>query len=377
MKAVFALLLVCLIQISFAEEKDANSGDASIDGNLSLQREVREAAKGCDKQCQRKLRQEKRKSRKNQQKRMSKKNRSKVKKSKKGKKASKKGGNRSKENTSKTKKGKKAGKKGGSMRKEKTSKKKKGKKAAKKGANGARKKLDVLKTSPTSGNGRNSSTCFTDLIAKTKKFNKAQVEFRLAKRVQSWGKLMKNKKNNSASTFSDALEAMNEATGNGKKCEGDSSSFAEAKKVREKLAKCSVTAGANCDEGNLTIPINSTQVSSCKTTLEAFAKDFKNCLVKSTDAEICSCVQGLTNPSADCLNFKAMHDGVKAQKDKCTKGSEEGSFGDCRKQERMAAKFGNKCKKACKGPSVTTPAPAANQRMKLLRRLNQKLNFQL
>merc|ERR1719391_1838778 len=118
MKAVLALLLVCLIQISFAEEKDANSGDASIDGNLSLQREVREAAKGCDKQCKRKLRQEKRKSRKNQQKRMSKKNRSKVKKSKKGKKAS---------------------------------KKKKGKKAAKKGANGARKKLDVLKTSPTSG----------------------------------------------------------------------------------------------------------------------------------------------------------------------------------------------------------------------------------
>ena len=31
----------------------------------------------------------------------------------------------------------------------------------------------------------------------------------------SWGKLMRNKKNNSASTFADALEAMNDATGNG------------------------------------------------------------------------------------------------------------------------------------------------------------------
>ena len=30
-------------------------------------------------------------------------------------------------------------------------------------------------------------------------------------------------------------------------------------------------------------------------------------------------------------------------------GSEEGSFGDCRKQERMAAKFGNKCKQSCPG----------------------------
>ena len=32
-----------------------------------------------------------------------------------------------------------------------------------------------------------------------------------------------------------------------------------------------------------------------------------------------------------------------------SQGTEEGSFGDCRKQERMAAKFGNKCKKACPG----------------------------
>jgi hypothetical protein len=229
--------------------------------------------------------------------------------------------------------------------------------------------------SPTERTSGRQDTRFADLVAKTKKFNKAQVEFRLAKRVESWGKLMKNKKSNAASTFADALEAMNDATGKGKSCDGDSSSLAEAKKVREKLENCSTSAADNCDEGKLSIPINSTQVSSCKTILEKFAKDFKDCLTKSSDAEICSCVQGLTNPSSDCLNFKKMHDGVKAQKEKCTKGSEEGSFGDCRKQERMAAKFGNKCKKSCPGPSVTTQAPAASQRMKLLRRLNQKLNF--
>jgi len=236
---------------------------------------------------------------------------------------------------------------------------------------------DGARSSSTSGSGRNTTgQCFTDMVAKTKKFNKAQVEFRLTKRIETWGKLMKNKKNNSASTFSDALDAMNDATGNGTGCDGDSSSLAEAKKVQAKLANCSASAGDNCDEGKLAIPINSTQVSSCKTILEAFAKDFKECLTKSGDATICSCIQGLTNPSSDCLNFKAMHDGVKAQKEKCTKGTEEGSFGDCRKQERMAAKFGNKCKKSCSGPgSVTTQAPAASQRMKLLRRLNQKLNF--
>merc|ERR1712004_689769 len=214
-------------------------------------------------------------------------------------------------------------------------------------------------------NGKNAS----------KKINQAQVEFRLAKRVESWGKLMKNKKSNAASTFADALEAMNDATGNGTGCDGDSASLEEAKKVQAKLANCSTSAGDNCDEGKLATPINSTLVSSCKDTLEAFAKDFKDCLTKSSDAEICSCAQGLTNPGDECLDFKAMHDGVKAQKEKCTKGSEEGSFGDCRKQEHIAAKFGNKCKQSCPGGSVTTMAPARSQRMKLLRRLNQKLNF--
>merc|ERR1712037_1016680 len=164
------------------------------------------------------------------------------------------------------------------------------------------------RSSSTSGTGRQ-DTCFTDMVAKTKKFNKAQVEFRLAKRVESWGKLMKNKKNNSASTFSDALEAMNEATGNGMSCDGDSSSLAEAKAVREKLANCSVSAGANCDEGNLAIAIDATKVSTCKDTLETFAKDFKKCLTGNDSAATCSCVQGLTNPSDDCLNFKDMHDG--------------------------------------------------------------------
>jgi len=377
MKVVLALLLLCLIQISFGEQQDL-SGDASSEQNLSLKREVREADRGCangDKKCAKKLRKE-RNLRKSQRK---------VEKSKKGKKAPKREGNAGNKKLTRKREGKKkrqktrktAGKKNQKKKESKHSQKGQ-KKISRKNRKKGRKD-GLLRTSSTSGRNSSTGQCFTDLVAKTKKFNKAQVELRLANRVKSWGKLMKNKKNNSASTFADALEAMNEATGNGKGCDGDSSSFAEAKKVREKLANCSVSAGANCDEGKLSVPINSTLVSSCKTTLEAFAKDFKACLTKSTDAEICSCVQGLTNPSAECLDFKTMHDGVKAQKDKCTKGTEEGSFGDCRKQERMAAKFGNKCKKSCSGPGggqATTQAPAGGQRMKLLRKVyNQKMNF--
>merc|ERR1712130_1059420 len=235
MKVVLAFLFICLIQLSLGEQQNPSSSE----GDLSLQREAREAKRGCSK-----------------------------------------GGQKCRDSN-----GQKDTKKRQKTRKSKSRPKTQGQKDTKK----------RQKTRPgallRSGNERNSTQCFTDLVAKTKKFNRAQVELRLANRVKGWGKLMKNKKNNSASTFSDALEAMNEATGNGKGCEGDSSSFDEAKKVREKLANCSVSAGANCDEGKLSVPINSTLVSSCKTTLEAFAKDFKACLTKSNDAEICSCVQ--------------------------------------------------------------------------------------
>merc|ERR1711970_37185 len=100
MKAVLALLIICLIQISFAENV---ADDASSVANLLLQREVRDAGKGgCepgDKKCKRQLRKEKGKERK------------KMRKGKKQRKAK----------TSKTKKGKKGGKKGGKgERKEKT-----------------------------------------------------------------------------------------------------------------------------------------------------------------------------------------------------------------------------------------------------------------
>merc|ERR1719341_1653485 len=209
--------------------------------------------------------------------------------------------------------------------------------------------------------------CFKKMVVKMKKFNKAQVELRLANRIQSWGRMMNNKKNKSAFTFSDALAAMNDATENGTSCKGNSSCLPEAKKVQQTLANCSVSAADHCDQGKLSIPINSTKVSSCKTSLTDFAKDFKDCLTKPTDPEICSCVQDLSNPSADCLNFRAMHDGVKSQKEKCTKASFAGSFGDCRKQERMAAKFVNKCKLSCPGGSVSTPS--TQRREILLRRL--------
>merc|ERR1711973_213263 len=71
MKAVLALLLVCLVQISFAEQEDIAADGAPSDTNLLLQREVREVSKGTkkegcdmeDQKCKNKRRQMKKKTR--------------------------------------------------------------------------------------------------------------------------------------------------------------------------------------------------------------------------------------------------------------------------------------------------------------------------
>merc|ERR1711934_311286 len=374
MKAVLALLLICLIKLSLGEEREDVANDASRVGNFLLPRGTRGAARKCQQgdkrqKCRKKLRQEKKRNRTNRRK-------EKMSTAKKGMK------NAKKTSTTNLKSIKKTQRK---LQKKRS--RKNGRRQKKRLRNGQRKRKDwwpkpttttttvtATATPTTTSTGRPPDQCFWDLVAKTKKFNKAQVELSLAKRIESWGSLMTNKKNNAAFTFSDTLDAMNDATETGTSCKVDTSSLPEAKIVQQKLANCPVSAADHCDQGKLSIPIDSTKVASCKTTLTAFAKDFKDCLTKPTDPEICSCVQGLSDPSADCLNFRAMHDGVKSQREKCTKASFAGSFGDCRKQERMAAKFVNKCKLSCPGGSVSTPS--TQRREILLRRLlNQKLNY--
>merc|ERR1711910_261402 len=99
MKAVLTLLLVCLVvQISSTEQEDISDA-ASNEPNLSLQREVREAVRGCangDKKCAKKLRKEKRRKKER-----------KVVRSKKGRKAPNRNGNGRKKKFTKKENGKK------------------------------------------------------------------------------------------------------------------------------------------------------------------------------------------------------------------------------------------------------------------------------
>merc|ERR1712037_996928 len=64
MKAVLALLLICIIKLSLGEEREDSANDTSSVGNLLLPRITRETGRKCKKgdrgqKCQNKLRQKK------------------------------------------------------------------------------------------------------------------------------------------------------------------------------------------------------------------------------------------------------------------------------------------------------------------------------
>ena len=167
-----------------------------------ISREVREAGRGCIKQggknCRRELRQEKKENMKNRRK-------GKISKTKKSKKAVKKNRkDRKKVKKSKTKGSKKAVKYAGNVEDKKLNRKlnrkkkqrkqpKVTKKTPKKLTKGQRKEtkwfcpeVTPCLTQPTTATPTEmiwQAQCITDMVAKWKKFNKAQFEFRLANRI--------------------------------------------------------------------------------------------------------------------------------------------------------------------------------------------------
>ena len=157
-----------------------------------ISREVRETARGCKlggKDCRRKLRQEKKKNKRNRRKG----NKSKTKKSKKA--AKKNMRNRRKVKKSKTKKSKKTAKNADNVEKKKLTRnlnrkmkqrkqpKETKKIPKKKSRKDLRKETKWFGATTTPTKILRQGQCFTDIVAKSKKFNKAQVEFRLANRI--------------------------------------------------------------------------------------------------------------------------------------------------------------------------------------------------
>merc|ERR1711874_446933 len=203
-------------------------------------------------------------------------------------------------------------------------------------------------------------TCDGANINSLKKFRTNRNQLRKAKRIQTFVRQMDKKKEKALTTFKNASEAIQEATINITLCNGGS--VPEVVKVAaETLASCNTTASELCDTS--TIPeLNMTLVEECIPLLQATQDAYVKCL---TDCD-CSCFTSVPVISESCIKFTTMENNTKTAKRKCTNPSEEGSFGDCRAQERVVAYYGVKC---VTYPMTTMTTKAPSNQTSVLRRL--------
>merc|ERR1712013_641036 len=219
-----------------------------------------------------------------------------------------------------------------------------------------KKKKDKAKNSKGEKSKRNkrkqtskqTSNCISTELFKT--FIKYQNRERQVKRILGWVKKLDKKKEKALTTFKNASTAIILATSNNTQCDGKS----VPEKVRvasERLARCNTTASELCNKGNI-VGLNESLADECEPKLSAYTTAFKACVNQDTD---CSCFNDLPSVPSSC-KFQVMNNNTRIQyRDKCTNSEVEGSFTDCRAQERIVAYYGEKCK-TCTG--MTTKAPA-------------------
>jgi len=209
--------------------------------------------------------------------------------------------------------------------------------------------------------------CFAKLCERNKKFNLYQTQLRKAKRILSWVSQMDNKKAKAPTTFQNASLNIIEATENGTQCGGGLISD-DVKIANDKLQTCNTTATDMCTSSK--IGLNTSLITECIPKLQKFVDDYKTCL-RSCD---CDCFDALTLVDDSCTKFNDMETKTKAAKNKCTKPSEEGSFGYCRQQERVVASKGFNCK-SCPA-TTTTKAPGGRHQFsarRILQRLKERM----
>lgn len=275
------------------------------------------------------------------------------------------------------------GRTGKSNTKRKTKSRKKNRKKAGKGKRGkknkkGRKKAKKTATKKNGGNkqkGKKSGTkpnlerqeanCTAALFKAGKEALMYANYGKMIKRMLVKGKLAKAKKVKAMTTFERAAAALQAATSNCTACVGNRTEQATAIKTCQTLANCSNSACDLCKAAELE---NNSQpgleklLDSCSASFTAWQDAYRIAL----RAEDCSRLENLPSVQS-CLNtdWKQLEKDYMVLFFKCVKSSTAGSFGDCRKNERMAAYLSYECAGKCDEPSsidVTTASSARRQR---------------
>merc|ERR1711892_376684 len=186
------------------------------------------------------------------------------------------------------------------------------------------------------------------------------------KRVEDFDKLMKNKggkKNN----FQNTTTYMKDALGSDDSCNGttNEADAADAVSTHTTLSNCSTSVESGCAIPSTTY--NSTELSSCETSLTAVATKNAECykLTTATSPDLpaaCTCWKAaaalVTETKALKCSAKSSYDTISALKKTCLS-----KFSDCKKAEDASIGLIQVCngRTTPSTASVPSPAPAASQ----------------
>merc|ERR1711962_570590 len=286
---------------------------------------------------------------------------------KKGKKPKRKGGKRKgKKKAKKQSKGKKSGKRG------KKGKKNKKRKNGKKGAVKSGKKPNQERQADTATTAASTEECTAEMFKAGKEFMKYSSYNRIIKRMQVKSKQAKNKAEKAKTSFDMAIEAIRGATFNCTACVGNRSEQEVAVKTCETLSNCSKSASELCAAAELE-PDLVAFYENCSQQFTSWEDAYKTAL----RAESCSLLKDL--PSIEvCRDFdwKSHQTQLMKKFAMCVKSSTTGSFGDCRKNERMAAYLSYNCVEKCPPDETLAVASTASpgRRQKRLSQFSNLLN---
>jgi len=294
---------------------------------------------------------------------------------KKGKKPKRKGGKRKgKKKAKKQSKGKKSGKrgkKGKRNKKRKNGKKGKGRKKGKKGAAKSGKKSNQERQVDTATTAAASTEdCSADWIKAGKLNTKYGNSIKQITRMIRKGALAKSKADKAKTTFKKAVMAIKGATLDCTACVGNRSEQEEAIKTCKTLSNCSTSAAALCAAAEITDNPTLALLQECNNTFVMWQIAYQSALTSQSCSDIKNLPSVGNCPESDWAGFDKNHQKLFK---KCVKSSTTGSFGDCRKNERMAAYLSYNCVECSDNLAVVTTV-SSGRRQKRLSQFSNLLN---
>lgn len=190
------------------------------------------------------------------------------------------------------------------------------------------------------------------------------------------GKVAKSKAEKAKTSFDMTIKAIRDATFNCTACVGNRSEQEVAIKTCETLSDCPKTASEMCAAAELENyqPGLPTLLANCSEQFEKWEIAYKSAL----RAESCSDIKKLPSVG-NCVNidWKGTEEGYMKKFTMCVKSSTPGSFGDCRKTERMASYLSYDCVEKCpdtENLSAVVTTASSGRRHKRLSQFSNLLN---